>query len=507
MSSRPAGKSTPSAASPAASTYLMFPNPWLWKMGPLNPIWRAFLITIACAGSIDQFRIASTPAALTFVTSAVRSEAALSYTSLARTVIPCSGASFMICSSPALPNPVLLDRTPILLIFIVFICWKILTTASLSFCGVLNTYFATGLTITSAAAQDRRIVFPTSATPLIFIVSPLVEGPMIAKTLSSSMSCLAKENAFSGEAPESLTISSIFLPSPPPFLFCSSTSISRVFASGAPRNDAGPVTDRIAPTLIGSAAWTPAPTSSASATIATMIPFLLLMYPSFSLGISAVSPAAVPFPLSSRKPAVKMTLSCEMQPSGPRPPLQGVDFLPPEHPHPGARQDPDRLVQLVEPENNDRVIPRTLHEGVHVLHVDSRLVQDPQDLPQPARTVRDLEGHHLRLPHRKPVLLQDLLRPVGLVDDQAKDPEIGGVGQGERPDIDARPGENISHLGQPPGLVLQENRNLLDFHRNASLPVVLTVFFYRSRALPFLHCAASSSSPPASPCRRRPTGP
>src|SRR3990170_866192 len=485
----------------------MFPNPWLWKMGIVRPICRAFLIAIACAGSIDQFRIAWTLAALIFVTSAVRSEAALSYTSLARIRMPYAVASFSICAFPAFPKPVLLERTPILEIFIFFICWKILMTASLSLCGVLKTYMATGLTITSAAAQDRRIVFPSSATLLIFIDSPLVEGPRIAKTLSSSISCLAKENAFSAEAPESLTISSIFLPRNPPFLFCSSTSISRVFASGAPRNDAGPVTDRIAPTLIGSAAWTPAPTSSASATIATMIPFLLLMYPSFSLGISAVSPAAVPFPLSSRKPAVKMTLSCEMQPSGPRPPLQGVDFLPPEHPHPGARQDPDRLVQLVEPEDDDRVVPRPLHEGVHVLHVDPRLEQNPQDLPQPPRSVRDLEGHHLRLPHREPALLQDLLRPVGLVDDQAKDPEIGGVGQGERPNIDARPGENIRHLGQPPGLVLQENRNLLDFHRNASLPVVLTVFFYRSRAWPFLHCAGSSSAPRASPCRRRRAGP
>ncbi len=89
---------------------------------------------------------------------------------------------------------------------------------------------------------------------LIFIVSPLVEGPMIANTLFSSISCLANENAFSGLAPESLMISSIFRPWMPPLLFASSTAISRVFASGAPRNDAGPVIDKIAPILIGSAA-------------------------------------------------------------------------------------------------------------------------------------------------------------------------------------------------------------------------------------------------------------
>ena len=172
-----------------------------------------FLITIACAGTTDQLTIAWTFAALILVTSAVRSLALASYTSLAAIVMPYSGASFSICPFPAFPKPSLPERTPILEIFIFFICWKILMTASLSFWGVLNTHFATGLTIASAAAQDRRMVFPASATPLIFIVSPLVEGPMMANTLSSSISCLAKEKAFSGLAPESLTISST-LPAP-----------------------------------------------------------------------------------------------------------------------------------------------------------------------------------------------------------------------------------------------------------------------------------------------------
>ena len=57
-------------------------------------------------------------------------------------------------------------------------------------------------------------------------------------------------------APESLMISWSFLPPMPPLAFSSSVSISRVLASGAPRNDAGPVTARMAPTLIVSAART-----------------------------------------------------------------------------------------------------------------------------------------------------------------------------------------------------------------------------------------------------------
>ncbi len=75
---RLAGKITPSAAAPAAFTYWMLAKPWLWKIGTVKPIWRAFLMTMAWAGSMDQLRIAWTFAALSFVTSAVRSVAALS---------------------------------------------------------------------------------------------------------------------------------------------------------------------------------------------------------------------------------------------------------------------------------------------------------------------------------------------------------------------------------------------------------------------------------------------
>ena len=68
---------------------------------------------------------------------------------------------------------------------------------------------------------------------------------------------LGQGNGVSGLPPESLTISSIFWPLIPPAWLICSTSISAVFSSGAPRNDAGPVTAKIAPTLIGVAASEP----------------------------------------------------------------------------------------------------------------------------------------------------------------------------------------------------------------------------------------------------------
>ena len=75
----------------------------------------------------------------------------------------------------------------------------------------MNTYLATGLTMASAAAQEIRIILFSSQIVLICIVSPLVDGPMMASTFSSSISCLANETAFSGLPPLSLTISSIFV--------------------------------------------------------------------------------------------------------------------------------------------------------------------------------------------------------------------------------------------------------------------------------------------------------
>ena len=86
------------------------------------------------------------------------------------------------------------------------------------------------------------------------MLSPLVVGPMMARTWLSSTSCFAKDTAFSAFPWESLMMSSIFLPRIPPDAFASSTSICRVRASGSPRVAAGPVTAKIAPILIGSAA-------------------------------------------------------------------------------------------------------------------------------------------------------------------------------------------------------------------------------------------------------------
>jgi hypothetical protein len=51
-----------------------------------------------------------------------------------------------------------------------------------------------------------------------------------------------------------------------------------------------------------------------------------------------------------------------------------------------------------------------------------------------------------------------------LVHDQPEDAEVGGVGQGQSPDIYASLPQSLGDFGQAARLVFQKNRDLFDFH-------------------------------------------
>ena len=74
---------------------------------------------------------------------------------------------------------------------------------------------------------------------------------MMASTFSSSINCLANDTAFSGLPALSLSTNSSFRPFTPPAALTWSMIIRAVLDSGAPRKAAGPVTEKIAPILIG----------------------------------------------------------------------------------------------------------------------------------------------------------------------------------------------------------------------------------------------------------------
>ena len=156
-SSRPAGKMIPSAALPRRRHEGDVPEPVALEEGHTNPICLMFLGTRDWAGSTDQFTTACTSCAFTLASTAVRSVAVESYTSVIAMVIPFGGASFSSWALPPWPKPVLLTTTPMRLMPSCFIVVNIACAAKLSICGVLKTHFATGLTIVAAAAHEMRI--------------------------------------------------------------------------------------------------------------------------------------------------------------------------------------------------------------------------------------------------------------------------------------------------------------------------------------------------------------
>ncbi len=80
---------------------------------------------------------------------------------------------------------------------------KIFSQAMRSVAGVLNTHFLTGSTITTAPASEMKGTSACSISGITAIVSPVVEPPTMASTLSSSIRRLTKVRALSALPPES----------------------------------------------------------------------------------------------------------------------------------------------------------------------------------------------------------------------------------------------------------------------------------------------------------------
>src|SRR6266542_887324 len=352
--------------------------------------------------------------------------------------MPLSGASFAIASRPAFPKPVFEERTPIRVAPIRFICWNTFWIAWLSFCAVLKTKRATGFTIASAAAQESSGVFASSAICFTAIVSPLVAGPMIAKTCSSSMSCFAKEMAFSGLAPVSFTTSSTLRPARPPLRFSSSTSISSVRASGAPRKEAGPVTASRAPTLMGSCGGAAARARASSMGVGVIVSSIL-------------------FAAGSLRPSRPR---CGAAATG----SELLDVLGTEDLRPGRLQRLDGGRGFLEPEHDEGLLAALADEGVHVLDGDA--AEGVERRRETARTIGDLDGDDRRLAHREPRGLEGAERALRLVHDEPQDAEVGLVRKGERADVDVARGEHVHDVGEAAGLVLEEDGELFDHGRS-----------------------------------------
>src|SRR3974377_1277605 len=124
----------------------------------------------------------------------------------------------------------------------------------------------------------------------------------------------------------------------PPLALMSSTSICRVLRSGSPRYEAGPVMEKMPPTIRAGFSLEQPPSSKVNATTTpNKVPSIILTF---------IIP---PVSLS----------------------LQLVDFFALVNVNPCLLQEGNGLVQIVKTEDDHGILAAVLHEGVHVLHVDA----------------------------------------------------------------------------------------------------------------------------------------
>ena len=109
-------------------------------------------------------------------------------------------------------------------------------------------------------------------------------------------------------------------------------------------------------------------------------------------------------------------------------------------------------------QNHVSVLFRAGHKGVEIFHIDIAVVQHLQGLGELAGLIADLDPHHLRGVQQVSLVGEGLPRRFVIVDDEPKNAEITGVGDGKGTDIDVVGGEGVGDGYQGALLVFHENR-------------------------------------------------
>lgn len=125
-------------------------------------------------------------------------------------------------------------------------------------------------------------------------------------------------------------------------------------------------------------------------------------------------------------------------------------------------------VGIFEAEHENRAVAHAGREGVHVLDVDPRLLENPEDLGQAAGAVGHFDGQDLGHGDGEALLGEHVARRLPIAHDEPQDAELPGVGQREREQVDARLGQGRDRGGQVARLVLDEDGDLGDLHASFS---------------------------------------
>ncbi|SPE33509.1 hypothetical protein SBA2_80024 [Acidobacteriia bacterium SbA2] len=131
----------------------------------------------------------------------------------------------------------------------------------------------------------------------------------------------------------------------------------------------------------------------------------------------------------------------------------------------GKLQSFDCRIGFIEAEDHDRRIAAAKRERVHILDVNLGLVENCQQFSQTAGPVGHLDCNHLGDINHIPGLFKKPGALLPIRDDEAQDAEFLRVGQVQGANVDAGLGQEATRRGQLARLVFEEERELMDLHR------------------------------------------
>src|SRR6185369_1874792 len=174
------------------------------------------------------------------------------------------------------------------------------------------------------------------------------------------------------------------------------TSISRVLRSGSPKKEAGPVTEKRAPILNGSAAnadeaidKTVAGTSSA-----------LSIFRNIPLFLHPVETCTI----------------------------QNIETF--------GEKGFYSLLRFIKPEDNHCICAAPFDKRIHVFDIYRIIVENMENAGQSPRLIRNFDCNDLGLADSETLVFQGVDRFITIIDDQPQNTEIGCICKRQSPDID-----------------------------------------------------------------------
>ena len=111
-------------------------------------------------------------------------------------------------------------------------------------------------------------------------------------------------------------------------------------------------------------------------------------------------------------------------------------------------QTADGCIGIVKTEDYHRAAAATFDKSIHILNIHTTIIENIQQVIKSEGLIRYFDGNDIGHTDGKTVFAQNAFGVGWLIDDQAQDTEIGGIGQLEGPNIDSGLTNRPRHLGE-----------------------------------------------------------